>query len=253
MAIAVVDIIRRIESALDAEGFERYQFEEDFRPAINYAKDWLVSAFNRIFAENKRTEEVLRELVRARVFITSEFSRVAINPSHTLDELWSILGVYPKIEYHGTLRSINPGTRGISLHCPNASYIRSYKSAKRLTLEQININRRNPFVVGNEVDICEETMEYAYTAFCDYNGGYSTTPDWELEIFPSVVNEPVAIVYIAYPEEIVNETDVLPFPESLTNLVVNKSLDWIAYKQGDGTNLKGVTAEDLNVLIKLTG
>jgi muconolactone delta-isomerase len=251
MAISVQDIITQTESALDAEGFERYQFVQDYMPAINYAKDWMVSAFNRVFAENKRSEEILRELVRARVFVTSEYSRVAINPTDTDDELWSVLAVYPKIQYMGSI--INPTTTGQSTYCPNASYLRSYKSAKRLTLEQININRRNPFVSGNEVEICDETMEYAYTAFSDYNNGYETTPAWELEIFPSVEREPVAIVYLAYPQPVTAITDTLPFPVSLTNLVVTQVLDWISYKQGDNTNLKGVTDQDLNLLMKLMG
>ena len=104
MSILVSDIVSRCESALDAEGFERYLFDNDYRPAINYAMEWIVSVFNKAFAENKLSEESMRELVFAKVFITSAHSRINLNDLNSINnEVWSILAVYPEIEYMGVL------------------------------------------------------------------------------------------------------------------------------------------------------
>lgn len=251
MPIRVVDIIDRVESALDAEGFDRYTFDNDYRPAINYAKEWVVSAFNRAFSDNKLTEESLRELVRVRIWITSSYSRIVYNSTDTGDELWSVFAVYPEIDYTGDLVVIPSGTITESIYCPDASYLKSYRSAKRGTLEQVNINRRNPFFAGNEVDICDETRGYLYTFAVNYNGSYTTNPTHELEVYPLIAKEPVALAYLAFPVDVVLQTDTIPFPETLINLIVNKCLEWISYKQGDNTNLKTITEKDINTLVKL--
>ena len=46
--IPVTTIINRIKSALDAEGFDHYKFNEDFKPAINYAQDWITQLYSRV-------------------------------------------------------------------------------------------------------------------------------------------------------------------------------------------------------------
>lgn len=248
MPIAVQTIVDRCASALDAEGFDRYQFDLDYMPAINYAKEWIVSAFNKAFSQTKLSEESLRELVKVRIFRASIYSRVNFNSTITGDRIWSVFAVYPETEYAGTLGAIPTTT---SVYCPLASYTKSYKSAKRGTLEEVNRNRLNPFVDGNEVNVCAETRNYLYTFAVDYNGSYTSTPTFELEVYPSISTQPVAIAYLVFPEDIDDITDYIPFPEAMTNIVVNKTLEWIAYKQGDNTTLKAVTDEDVNTLISL--
>ena len=93
--IAVSEIVSRINAALDAEGSGRYTFSRDFQPAINYAIEFYVSVFNSAFGDNKLSEENLRELVRTRIWQTSEDSRVFFNTDDTVEEVWSILAVMP--------------------------------------------------------------------------------------------------------------------------------------------------------------
>ena len=249
MAILSQTLVTQSQSALDAEGFDRYEWERDFRPAVNYAKDWLVTAFNRVFSQNKLSEEILRELIKADVFITSLYSRIAIDYLITGRRVWSIMAVYPEITYAGTLPA--QPTPSQSVYCPSVSYLKSYYSAKRKTFEGVNKDRNNPFAHGNEIDECPDTKEYAYVAFANYNNSYSSVPVWELEILPEYAQKTAAVVYLYYPPEIINITDSVPFPESLTNLMVAKILDWISFKQGDNTNLKGVSDKDIKELITL--
>jgi len=252
--IPVQTIVDRISSALDAEGFSRYNFDDDFAPAINSAQEWLVSAYSRVFNENKFSEENLKELIRIRMWVTSTYSRVAINETELGASVWSIVAVYPeltsRVGYTGTLATSDDVEK--SAYCPSASYLKSYKSAKRTTLEKVNVNRNNPFAQGNEIDTCADTKEYSYLLFVDYSGAYTPSPLWELEILPNVGLEPVAIAYLEQPTEITLITDSLQFPPSITNLVVDKSLEFISRKQGDNTTLKDVSSEDVSVLMQLT-
>jgi len=94
--IPVQDIVNRVASMLDAEGSDRYLFDQDYRPAINSAKDWVLAVFKKIFSEKAISEESLRELVVIRVFQTSSFSRIALEQPTLGDEIWSILSVNPK-------------------------------------------------------------------------------------------------------------------------------------------------------------
>lgn len=256
MPILATDIIDRMESALDAEGFERYTFDNDYRQAINYAKEWMVVLFNAAFSEKKVSEENLRELIKVRIWRTSMFSRIALDEAVIGDRIWTIAAVYPEITYNGVVPAAVVGNTA-SVFCPNANYLRSYKSAKRLTLEEVNLNRRNPYAYGNEVTTCDELREYAYLFPADYNvvgpgrSGYFSTPAWEIEILPSFPLDLTAIAYLKYPEDITLVTDSIPFPAALTNMLVDKSLEWISYKQGDSTNLKGVTQQDIVTMAKL--
>jgi hypothetical protein len=61
--IPVQTIVDRVTSILDAEGSDRYLFDQDFKPAINLTKDWVVAVFNKAFADKKLSEENLKELV----------------------------------------------------------------------------------------------------------------------------------------------------------------------------------------------
>jgi hypothetical protein len=49
----------------------------------------------------------------------------------------------------------------------------------------------------------------------------------------------------------VNESDTVEFPKSITELLVEITLNKIAMKQGDGTNLYGTSSQNINRLVNL--
>jgi hypothetical protein len=65
------------------------------------------------------------------------------------------LAVYPEIVTDGILIDAQTLAKGKSAYCPQASYIKSYYSAKRLTLEQININRKKMFIYIHARELVE--------------------------------------------------------------------------------------------------
>jgi hypothetical protein len=246
--IPVQTIVDRVTSILDAEGSDRYLFDQDFKPAINLTKDWVVAVFNKAFADKKLSEENLKELVKTKVWTTSTFSRINIDPS--VINVWSILGIIPKPTVYPAASiptvGVNPDTSTLET---GVSYISSEFSARRLTVEEWNENKNNVFEAGNNV-LTTSFTEYAYLNQGDYSSTNYTTAG-EIEVRPSVPTEFVAITYLRYPLDINVIGDSIEFPQTLTDLVVNKVLNYISFKQGDQTNLFSVSGSEVATLVKL--
>lgn len=249
--IAVTTLIDRMNFLLDAEGSDRYLFDQDFKPAINSSIEWLVAVFNSAFSNNKLSEESLRELVKSKVYQTNSFSRVFLDSSTLGHEVWSILNVIPEPELHPSGSSItavsNPED---SLYRGDLSFIKSEFSAKRLSSEEWHINQDNLFVAGNNRTTKSFKKNYAYTNFIS-NNSTSYSSGSEIEIRPEVSNSFVVIKYVKYPTSVGASSDSVEFPSSITDLLVQKALNFISYKQGDGTNLYGVTEKDVARLIQM--
>ena len=251
MSILVQEIVDRSKAALDAEGDERYLFDQDFKPAIRYACEWVVSAFNDAFAQNKLSGEALKELVKVSVWQTNQFSRVAFDETTVGKKLWSILAVYPNPKTIPFQSAVPLAVPEESRFYPNLSHESSISTAKRLTLEEWNDNQKNVFMAGN-VTLVGDLVDYAYLDFADYSSSSYNDPGiYEIEIRPVLKNKFVTIAYLQRPVEISLISDSVEFPESLTNIITEKTLNYISYKQGDGTNLYGITEQDVNRLVTL--
>jgi len=246
--IAVQKIIERMDSFLDAEGSDRYTFERDYKAAINSSVEWLQSVFNRAFADKKLTEENLRDLIKVKVYQTSKYSRVNLNLSG--DSIWSIMKVTPEPSLNISSPALFPySSDDESFFRPGISYTGSGKPCKKLSMEQWEEKEDNIFEAGNN-KLLNSFKSYAYLNFADYSSTtYSSIQ--EIEIRPSIAEEFVAVSYLKYPTPVKLETDSVEFPESLTNLVYQKALNFVSYKQGDQTNLYSVTDKDVNSIVRL--
>lgn len=244
--ISVQTVVDRMTATLDSEGSDRYLFDQDFKPAINSAAEWLVAVFNAAFANKKLTEEDLEELITVGIWQASNFSRIYFDPATVGNERWSILRVMP--EPVVTPETDPPPLQDPlqSVYRPDLIYVESFHSAKRLTQEKWEENRRNIFEAGNELAM-NQLRSYAYLNGVDYKG--QSQP--EVEIRPRVPGQFVAISYIKYPPEVTSVNDQIGFPKTITNLLVQKALNFISFKQGDRTNLFSVTQNDIATLVQL--
>lgn len=252
MPILVQTINDRMISKLDAEGSDRYLFDQDIKPAINEAMEQLVTMFNQAFGDNKLTPEALRELIKIKVWQTNKYSRVSYDAAATGHPLWSIIAVYPEPKVNKAVASSPTQDLAQSKLRKDISFISSTKSAKRLTHEEWNENSNNVFMPGNMI-LKGELSEYAYLDFGDYtSSSYSGAPSKvEITIRPDVSQKIVAIAYLKYPDQVSVIGDSIEFPESLTNLIVDMALRNIAYKQGDGTSLFSLSDRNVMALVNL--
>ena len=253
MAILVQTLVNRMTAKLDAEGSQRYLFDQEYKPAINESMEALITMLNSAFAENKLTPESLRELVKVKVWQTNKFSRFSYSQTDTGHPLWTVLAIYPK-------PTLNKGVSGgapvaddsVSKFRGDISYISSEKSAKRLTLEEWNENNKNVFMPGNTI-LKGDLQDYAYLDFADYSSSSYTGNSgvFEIQIRPDVPNELIAMAYLKYPNQVALITDSIEFPENLTDLITDLALQFIAYKQGDQTSLYVVTERNISKLVNL--
>lgn len=247
-----LELRNQLRFALDAENSDHYRDDMDIIPAINAAIKWLTSVVNSAYGQDKIGEEFFRELSTSGVFRTSNTSRVslAIFPS----EVWSILAVYPKpttSKISGVPAPATPdSTRSYFLD--DKLHISAEISCKRLNLEEWATNYGNPFEAGYQGDqLCDELKLYAYLTPINYQQTSSSYRTQELEIRPSLPNQEVTIFWAKKPTQIVTLNDEINFPHSVFQLLFDKALNYIAYKQGDQTNLYGVTAQDINQLLNV--
>lgn len=242
-------LIDRMVAELDAEGSDRYLFDQDFKPAINTAIDWLVAVFNKAFADNKLNEEVLSELTYVKIWQASQFSRIKVDPAILGHPVWTIVNISPEPE---TYPAATPPTQLLperSVLRTDLSFVKSNFSAERKSKEKWDKNRNNIFESGNEV-MTGSFKRYAYLNPFNYSSSnYSVAG--EIEIRPSVAGKFVAISYLKYPSKVNVSTDNIEFPETLTDILFQKALNYISFKQGDRTSLFTVTANDVNQLAQL--
>lgn len=245
MSIPVSEIKKRVLASLDDEGGLRYTFNNDIKPNLNSAVEILVTWFNQAFADKKLTAESLSEITFIRVWKASYYSRVAFNATSVGHSLWSLLAVYPKPETNKNYFASPKETETTSSFVSDAIFIKSNNAAKRLNFEEWNEMHKNIFSPGNEF-LKGELLEYAYLDFANYGNG-----EPEITISPAVPNEYIAMAYLKYPTLVASESDNIEFPKSLTELITEITLNKISTKQSDGTNLYGVTEQNINRLVSL--
>ena len=243
-------IVDRMKSVLDAEGSDRYLFEQDFKPAINSAIDWLVAVFNSAFSDKKLSEEDLRELVKTTIWQANSFSRIYFNQDDLGYKVWSIMAIMPN-------PVVTPSTSPPALAYPekssfrgDLSFVDSFDSASRASLESWNENRKNVFAAGNE-SLDNELRSYAYLGHGDYRSSNYNSGGVEVQIRPSVAGKFVAVTFLKNPNDVTDITDDIEFPETIIDLLFQKALNFISFKQGDKTNLYSVTERDISTLVKL--
>lgn len=251
MPILVQEIIDRSLSALDAEDSERYLFDQDFKPAIRYAQEWVVAVINRSFESNKYSGEALRELTKIGIWQANNYSRIAFDESALTEKLWSVLAIYPNPIVAPFTQPFPLPNKAQSKYMNNLSFVSGKSCSNRLTLEQWDDNSDNVFMPGNNI-LTGALADYAYLDFADYSSATYNNPGiFELEIRPTVANKFVALAYLKKPSEINSATDSMQFPAIMINIILEKTLNYISFKQGDQTNLFGITDKDVNEMINL--
>lgn len=250
--ISVQQINDRVLSSLDSEGSDRYLFDQDIKPSLNGAIEILVTWINQAFAENKLSAENLRELLHVGVWQANSYSRVAFNSQEVGKNLWSVLGIYPKPTVNKKSVVIPATTdNSASRYRPDLSFVKSSQSAKRLTFEEWNENEDNAFMSGNTI-LSGSLAEYAYLDAANYSSTTypSSTDKIEWTIRPDIPNQLVAIAYLKYPTPVNLITDTIEFPLSLTDLIVELTLNKIGYKQGT-QSVYVATAQNIAKLVSL--
>lgn len=250
--ILAQDLRNQMAFALDAENSDHYLDDLDYIPAINASVKWLTNVVNAAYGQDKLGEEFFRDLAYSGVFQTTDTSRVSLNvfPS----EVWTILGVYanPKTSVIAGYPPVVTPDATKSYFLSNIRHLSSSDSCKRLSVEEWSTNMNNPLEAGYDGDqICDALKLYAYMSTFNYEGLNSGVNSAEIEVRPSIINGKVTVFWAKKPSTITNLSQNIEFPNSVFQLLFDKALNYIAYKQGDQTNIYGVTTQDIQQLLSV--
>lgn len=248
--ISAQELRNQLAFALDAENSDHYLDTLDYIPAINAAVKWLTNVVNAAYGQDKLGEEFFRDLAYSGVFRTTNTSRVSLNVFP--NEVWTILGVFanPKTDTISGYPPVPTPDTTKSYFLSNKLHLSSLDSCKRLTVEEWSTNASNPFEAGYDGDqICENLKLYAYLAPANYQGLNSGDKSAEIEVRPIVKNDEVTVFWAKKPSTISNLSQSIEFPHSVFQLLFDKALSYISYKQGDQTNLYSVTFQDIQQLL----
>jgi len=238
--------------ALDAEGSDHYIDDLDYIPAMNAAIKWLTNVVNSAFGKDKIGEEFFRDLTYSGVFRTDDCSRVSLNVFP--NDVWSILAIYinPETrEIPGQVAPLTPNDND-SYFINNLLHKSSFISCKRLSIEEWATSRPNPFEDGYDGNqICDELKRYAYLNPINYENTNVGVTAKELEVRPAVNNDNLTVFWVKKPGTIDTLADNIEYPESVFQLLFNKSLNYISYKQGDNTTIHSVTDKDIALLLNV--
>jgi hypothetical protein len=245
---------------LDAEGSDRYLDVQDYVPAMNSAISRAMTAVGWAMANRKGSEEALRDLTYVRIFQTNSEGGVAISSlvpalGHSI---WNVLGVYAQPETVPSNASPTAQPDNVSLYRPDVAWSGSGSPVERVTLEEVPVLRNNAFLSGNEVlASAPKRRTFAYyivgnASSSNYNSGIG-----EIRVLPKSVTSKslVAISYLSQPTELdannyPNAT--IEFPQSMKRTLADWALQYISWKQGDGTNLQMNAMKDAQELFQLT-
>jgi len=261
--IAYQDIKATMAANLDAEGSDRYLDAQDYVPAINSAISRAMTAIGWVMANRDGSEEALRELTYTRIFQTNSEGGVAISdpalesPLALGHGIWNVLAVYARPEVTPSNPQIQPIPEATSVYRDDLTFSGSGDPVERVTLEEVAIIRNNAFMSGNEVLASKpKRVTFSYyiignASSTNYGSGLG-----ELRVLPKSVTKSslVGISYLANPTELTgtnfNTVDI-PFPQSMKRTLADWALQYIAWKQGDGTNLQVNAQRDAQELFQL--
>jgi hypothetical protein len=249
--ISALEIRKQLAFALDAEDSDHYRDDVDYIPAINASIKWLTAVINSALGQNKIGEEFFRDIAYSGVFQTDEDSRVSLKVFP--NEVWSILAIYikPSTKSNGTKPAFNDLKR--SYFRSDLYFIESGLDCKRLTIEEWARNKLNPFEPGYDGDnLCDALKRYSYlNPFNHRNSNTDVLHSEEIEVRPKVENDLITVFWVKKPQPIATINDDIEFPDSCFQLIFEKALNYISYKQGDQTNIYTVSSRDINELLNM--
>lgn len=247
--ITALDLRNQMAFALDAENSDHYRDDLDYIPAINGSIRWLTNVVSKVLGQDKFGEEFFSEISYSGVFQTSEHSRISLNVFP--NEVWSILAVYPlpDTDNSGLPVVLTPDVTR-SYYRSDLLFVSSKYDCKRLNAEEWSKNKTNPFEAGYEgSSLCGDLISYAYLNPINHLNTNLGVKSQEIEIRPTLNNKNAAVLWAKKPSVITDINDVIEFPDSCFQLLFDKALSYISYKQGDNTTIYEVSERDIQMLL----
>lgn len=243
--ILASEIFTAVRAHLDDDNSGRYTVTNDLAPAINAAIKYLIAVFNAGFEQKKISPESLRELVRLDVVdVSGTGNTLRADVTSVCTDLWTILGVELSAQGLVTTTIVE---EDVHFYPYDFEGLKG-KFAKRLTLEEWEERSEDPFSPGTVQSIPSIFMRPAYLGPGKY---YNDGKDYIFIRPASMVVDNIGIWYLKNPTVVTGLASEIEFPQSLFQLLVDKTLGYISLQHGSESKYGQNVEKDLMQLIQV--
>lgn len=209
--ILASDVVADLEFLLDDENSERYDFDNNFKPAINAAARYIMSAFDKAFERGILSPTVFGELLFGEKITPSSITGLdASKVVVTVASIWRLVGVDPAPIFETN------------------DYVGPTKSlAKYRTFDMAANPEEDPFEAGSAQST--DLAQYSFTSIniVDPSG----TPARNLIVRPELAGD-CAVVYLSNPTKVTLTTSNIEFPYILYQPLLMKAYSYLMIQAG---------------------
>lgn len=220
--ILVSDLLQDMRAAIDADDTTYYREDRDYYPAINKSVRAVVALISRVLSTNRLSDDAVREI--SKFMIKDVASGSILIPPTDSKNIWTITLVAPS-------PTLTP--EGVLLDYTD--------TAERMSTERWGKASGNPFEASNTI-VSGDLTSFGYIS-------YATEAGLIIKVRPNTDVTKCAIGYLEKVKTVNLPSDVIALPESVYQMVLEKALWFISYKQGDNTTLAQMSASEESTLI----
>ena len=220
-------IVADLEFLVDDENSDRYDFDKDYKPAINAAARYIMSAFDQAFERGILSPTVFGELlfgekITPTTVIGLDASKVIVTPA----SIWRLVGVDP-FPIFATNDYVGP-SKGL---------------AKYLTFDKASNPEEDPFEAGSPQST--DVAQYSFTSI------HTDASDSNLIVRPELDGD-CAVVYLKIPTVVTITSSEIEFPYALYQPLLMKAYQYLMIQAGSEAQLQlQISDKDVKELVAL--
>ena len=209
--ILASDLQTDLEFLVDDENSARYDFANDYQPAINAAVRYIMSAFDKAFDEGTLSPTVFAELLFGDIITPTSITGISASKLVvTVSGIWRLVGVDPVPIVEST------------------DYIAPAKGmAKFMPFDQWGNVEEDPFEAGSTQPA--DLTQYSYTQINIVDPG--GTPARHIIVRPAIPGNG-AVVYLRTPTKVIATDTEFEFPYVLYQPVLMKAYQYLMIQGG---------------------
>lgn len=252
--LRIQDVIADMSGRLDADGTDHYNFQNSWKPGINYALDWFEGYADTRLGDSKWVSQNLRYLLLNKVIQLNSYGRIYFNEAFMglLGPMRSIVAFYADIQTippNAPIQSLDPAISTVRTEL--AMLPNSGRPVKRLTHEQLADARQNVFQAGGALG--NPNLVSYYEVLIGNSRTINSYPaqgeEWEIGPYPQTANMLVGVTYLRKIPLITSSAGDILLPDTCLKVIATKALEWIATRQGDNTTLYTIVQRELAQLL----
>ena len=215
--ILASDLQADLQFLIDDENSDRYDFDNDYKPAINLAVRYIMSAFDKAFERGSLSPTIFNELLTGLIFSTGtvlgeDAVKIGLTSSLIVTEkLWRIVGVDPTPIVSGS-EYVMAGAR----------------LAKFIPLIDSGGANEDPFEPGYS-GVSDDLNAYSFTHIntIDPDGGAAQY----LVVRPAPPGD-VGVIHLRTPSKVTAVDSTVEFPYALYQPVLMKAYQYMLFQAG---------------------